>query len=801
VSPPKFMLARPRCWNSPRVKIDLLLGVYPKCSIEFLMHTFTMATRVPLNSSSCRGCMAVAIETFALTCLPRTTLTLPRRPASLLSRRFSTLRPTLPRRNDGPSPAIREQFLEANSETAQETLNETNASEKPWYLDVETPRHPTAIFEPPALPDVPEDAPKLVQPLVQFASTDLGLDDLNLMDLREIHPPPALGPQLMMLFGTARSERHLHVSADRLVRWLRSRGIGAHADGLLGRNELKIKLRRRARKARMLSTNTGGLRHDEDDGIRTGWVCINLGTTGWSDAEVEVIGEDGQVAGFGVPQTGTTLVVQIMTEAKRRELDLEALWSGMLEGKRLDKKFEDAHVAKSIVDASDVTQPAATTSASTTARFGSGPANSSLQQRMYSTMSSQASTARSDNLEAFEGHGTLDEKSIHRLQASRTSSLTPDGKAQTLAALEDLRRSFDQMPKEMAMEALNKSKYDREDSPASPDFFVRYITLLKTLTPADAWWSRMWLQLQARQFGHPQYRFETIHGLLADLVEGGFSASPTQFEAILAGVISAPGFESSQLQIRCKLAMSVLDIMSMRGIAVLSPSVIVTLITALLQSGATGRDVRALQERLETLLDEAEFEYMGEELLKQLLAAYALSGNWDRLWEVWRVPPKYEVGRSGQLYAFFYGLLAATNHQLRCIETLRWTVPEILHEQPAITPNAALLDAMAAVVRIADPHAEAGAARVEILINQLQRLNSEPGNRDTRLLFEEAHNLMFNEFVRLFVVVRRYGKDGSSLDNLPAFTGREIKEVMEPFQIRLRKHERQDRDRRRPSER
>jgi ribosomal silencing factor RsfS len=169
-----------------------------------------------------------------------------------------------------------------------------------------------------------------MEPLLKFASDGLGMDDLALLDLRELDPPAAIGPNLMMIFGTSRSERHLHVSADRMVRFLRRRaGIVAKADGLIGRNELKVKLRRLERKARLLG-NSGAMRGG-DDGISTGWVCVNLGVVGGSTQEVETFDAEGRSTGFGVPQTGTTIIIQMLTEGRRKELDLEGLWNGMLQ--------------------------------------------------------------------------------------------------------------------------------------------------------------------------------------------------------------------------------------------------------------------------------------------------------------------------------------------------------------------------------------------------------------------------------------------------------------------------------------
>lgn len=242
------------------------------------------------------------------------------------------------------SPSISERVVEPRSNDSQNTSPsaESNASDVPWYLQVEPPRHPTLLHEPSPLPDIPEGSPKVTEPLLKFVADELGLDALSLLDLREMDPPPALGPNLLMVFGTARSERHLHVSADRLVRWLRGRGITATADGLLGRNELKIKLRRLARKAKLLGNS--GVMRGGDDGISTGWVCVNLGLVGGSHQETVTMDEQGRPIGFGVPQTGTTIVVQMLTESRREDLDLESMWNGLLQ-KSLEKAAGPKRVA------------------------------------------------------------------------------------------------------------------------------------------------------------------------------------------------------------------------------------------------------------------------------------------------------------------------------------------------------------------------------------------------------------------------------------------------------------------------
>ncbi|KAM0208673.1 hypothetical protein ACHAQD_010355 [Fusarium lateritium] len=214
-------------------------------------------------------------------------------------------------------------------DTAADSAESAESEDVPWFLEVEPPRHPQnqhAVD----LPRIPEGAPEVLEPMVKYIFEDMGLDDISLMDMRDLDPPAALGPNLIMLFATARSERHLHISSGRFVRWLKKHhSISARADGLIGPGELRTKLRRLRKKAKLMGTNTaiipGG-----DNGISTGWVCVNFSSSGDNIDEAAKIDDSGRFSGFGAPQTGTTVVVQCMTESRRAELDLESLWQTIL---------------------------------------------------------------------------------------------------------------------------------------------------------------------------------------------------------------------------------------------------------------------------------------------------------------------------------------------------------------------------------------------------------------------------------------------------------------------------------------
>lgn len=271
--------------------------------------------------------------------------------------------------------------------------------QQPWYLDEPGPAIPRPSLLQTPLPALPPSPPALLAPLLTYVSDTLGLDAIKILDLRPLSatgqltaaatssgsedgshvvPVPALGPNLIMLLATARSERHLHVSAGRLVRHLkaschpRDAGVAktVHAHGLMGPGELRIRLRRRARRRKLLG-GAASADDGKDYGLTTGWICVHLGTVpdhvtlgppetgrgvediakglesenlgGPAELEGEIVGADGKISGFGSVVKGTTIVVQLFTEARRQEMDLEGLWGDALrQHEEALKKREEA---------------------------------------------------------------------------------------------------------------------------------------------------------------------------------------------------------------------------------------------------------------------------------------------------------------------------------------------------------------------------------------------------------------------------------------------------------------------------
>ncbi|RPA79724.1 hypothetical protein BJ508DRAFT_327978 [Ascobolus immersus RN42] len=194
--------------------------------------------------------------------------------------------------------------ISASSDAAPTTTTApSKPASAPWYLNVKpkTDKYKSPLHQP--LPKLPENPPTFLAPILEHLDNELGITSLNLLDLRPISSerPLSLGSKLIMLFGTARSERHLHIAADKLCRFLRQHyDLTPHADGLLGRNEIKLRERRKRRRGKIGISQ--GAETTEDEKI--GWVCVNTGE-------------------------GVGIVVQLFTKERREELDLEGLWKGI----------------------------------------------------------------------------------------------------------------------------------------------------------------------------------------------------------------------------------------------------------------------------------------------------------------------------------------------------------------------------------------------------------------------------------------------------------------------------------------
>jgi hypothetical protein len=383
-----------------------------------------MIARPVLTALGCRGCQNA---------LRRAAIAAPTRPYTYAT---PALTATAPRRLF--STELRDSKAAADAPKTEET--DADADDKPWFLEVEPPRHAPSAHKQ-QLPSPPEDAPALLGPLIQYVHEDMGLDELSLLDLRQLDPPASLGPNLIMILATARSERHLHIASGRFVRWLRrNHGVNARADGLIGAGELKTKLRRLRKKAKLMGTNTAMI-PGGDNGISTGWVCVNFtADDDVSAPESATLDESGRISGFGAAQSGTTVVVQCLTEGRREELDLETLWQGILK-RSLEKQAQVK--GEKVVDGAELDKMLTSKLQvhKTPAKMQWDAMYKASQRRLYSTearITDGMSAVRNEMAEIQFGGSQLDEARLRTVTQNILQVDSASTPAERLALLDQI---------------------------------------------------------------------------------------------------------------------------------------------------------------------------------------------------------------------------------------------------------------------------------------------------------------------------------------------------------------------------
>ncbi|KAI0868918.1 hypothetical protein GGS24DRAFT_480571 [Hypoxylon argillaceum] len=669
--------------------------------------------RPALSAASCSQCRSLVLNLFTSSTLrsvpvarPSLSYTRAHIVGALPLRRFSSLpKPTNPALDaehgeHGESVRVVEDEQENNDENddgENETVTGNSLANVPWYLQVEPPTH-MAPLEPPPLPEIPPDAPPLIRSLLEYASEQMGLDALSLLDLRKLDPAPALGPNLFMLFGTARSERHLSVSAGRLVRWLRAKHrVHADADGLLGPNERKIKLRRRARRAKLLGTMGTD---DADDGIRTGWVCVNLGTIDRGGAESVVVAEDGRVSGFGISHVGSTIVFQIMTEGRRAEMGLETLWTRSL-ARALSPSVNS--------DSGNKDQEPISRSRS---EKNLHPVEKAMMANLHrpsgfppSSRGGQSSRSSPPNQARFYSAQQPLMSSTEDVDPLSTSS--PEGLAHVLTydaqqkqrLLELLRVQLDEMDAGSARAALGESNNGSQQTP-----FTELMQLaMDTLPPSRTWEYRLAVQYKASVSGLPKAvrSLDNVRLLTEELQIYGIKATRNQYLQLLSCVLQV----KEQHPAVTNLALDIINTMQQRNESIMANDLIVTIIEGASKGSGGGPWFRELIARLEQLLFQPDFPYMGEKLVMRLMTAYAHRMNWNGVWNAWGIPARNLRARSADMYIHIYQLAAATLSPKLCMQVLRRCVPDSGSEDPPVHGDREASRAALGCVQIADPRA------------------------------------------------------------------------------------------------
>ncbi|KAF1347989.1 hypothetical protein BDV97DRAFT_356532 [Delphinella strobiligena] len=662
--------------------------------------------------------------------------------------------------------------LATESEAAQATITDNasapsplpsrpsaNQAALPWYLQVDSPipEQERVLSERQRLPELPPHSPPLLQPILEHVSVDLGLDDLSLLDLRALDPPPALGANLLMLIGTARSEKHLHVSADRLCRWLRSEhGISPFADGLLGRNELKLKVRRKAKRSRLLSAvgakETAST--DIDDGIRTGWVCVNVGKV-----EGGVLPHDRDLAatkienfvGFGSHSTACNIVVQMMTDEKRGQIDLETLWKGILRRSKksqaeqkgeledAEKRLQQGHVIESASAASVDLALAPSAAVDLAPAPSPRPSVAERKPKSYPTEETevyrpahlkppvkQVSRLRvqrafhTSTLWQWPTTSKLDDKGAHLPGHIATSDNNSDPfpSISNPHAPLTLRHLLDQlkaMRPERAVEALGKGARDTETTP----FLSAFYRAMPGFPDPVHWQMHIELRCHAVHLRHPHYSPKSIVSELEAMRLACLLPTEQTYMLVLETLLTplldtnVARHDRPLYKKTVSLALDLLDQMHEFGYNPVSDDILRLLYrtTSLppLPSYPTTESADIPPEAEGTsnqFTRPLTFAELLSALSASALATAAENSSWRTVLSIWRSYPQRSESRSSLLYTTLFRSAAKTNDQRVAVNSLRSCVPDMSREEPVVELEGEVASAVKECLHVAEPKAQ-----------------------------------------------------------------------------------------------
>lgn len=640
-------------------------------------------SRVVFRGIQCHACRLDAIQTFVASmgiAIPRTARYLP-----------------TPKHTFSTKPA--RQLSNNDDKTSPVPAPKMHI---PWYLQEE------AEFKEPAshplgkrqeIPGLPDSPPPVLKDLLQHISVTIGLDDLALYDLRDLDPPPALGANLIMILGTARSFKHLNVSADRLCRWLRrEHKLAPSADGLLGRQELKVKMKRRARRAK-LASSVGATFDDADEGIITGWICVNVGNVTDGRQPQEIVRVPGS-AGFGTETRQCRIVIQMMTEEKRSQLDLETLWGGLLKDKQ-----------------PSVSQPIATTSVTVNPE----------QRRGLSTSPVFRNVVAFSQVNPRYNHLSRNKPPIP------TSAVIP--------SLTSLFESLSALPPSEACRELGSGPNDFDSTLFLRMFYgeLSKVPFVHRAAP------KLELYRIALERQHPGYTKIDLFLAFQELSMSGSPISETQVSNVLDALLlfQKPEVIDHRHPIPTRLAESdlelclkVLDHMSLRGMMIFNKDILSRLYAAvgfqvpvnydrpaeLPQSKTTEKailvgledikNVDSSHKRLRKIMKLASIAF-GPKDFPIFLRTHFNQGEFDLFWGVWRQAALLRIPRSKEDYLLLFNLASERGNQKVIFECFSSCVPMMEREEPPVLIDADIAKSLVKCFLILDPEIPVKAERGE----------------------------------------------------------------------------------------
>lgn len=662
---------------------------------------------------------------------------------------------------------------ETDTSVVGEAVEDTEATGEqpiPWYLKDTYATNSTLVPERAPLPSLPENPPELLGEILEQLDAELGVTDMNIMDLRPLDPAPAIGRDIIMVFGNTRSERHLHSTADKICRWLRStHSIQPYADGLIGRNAQKLINRRRIRRGKVAASQTGEI----NEYVATEWVCVNTGYEG--------------------------IVLQLFTPRRREELNLEALWERKLDTNRKniekmkrgaglqelyendeefpDKLVEDMkgeEIEQSYID----TAPNPSRLSFPIGGVSSFPSQQTRALHTLRRLNTLETTTHKSVTPTYRKLPSTYQEFMH--QVPLISADIQDG------AYSTIERSFNiyypglsfppsmkqagilfahvhhlqNVPSDVAAESLGITAFDITSTPFLRSFFQEMPAVPEHIH-YYAWLS---LLIQGHIIKPTAYPESCLRELLIQIKATGASVPLPFYTTILETLATIPELrkipESSSTYATTRettrqmneMVRILTDMSRSSTYDVNTPEIYTLIIRGLMSKniegihrlameiceipGAAKRSRRALQNArkeylpdrriflIERLMDQYKIKQDRPEWYINFLTATAVASYWPAFWNRWNDVHYQSASRGREIYKLVLGLVSMAENQNEAVNTLRNLQYSMGREMPRVTLDVELARGFLAVMDVAGGGAGGGAVGAEYrtLKRQCERL-------------------------------------------------------------------------------
>ena len=500
-----------------------------------------------------------------------------------------------------------------------------------------------------------------------------------------------------------------------------------YADGLLGRNELKLKIKRKARRAKLFGASGSSSIRSSDDGTGSGWICVNLGSvhTGFGAAEgVET--DDTGFVGFGETSTDVKIVVQMMTEEKRGQVDLESLWQGVLRGttKRYEQQPADLGGAEGDAANSAKYAPAEVQRRSLLASYPPSPLNQQIIRGFHSGPTSRFPASADNKMVSKIGkdfftdtkvetrdpptrkHHDMDALPKHLMKASHVLRkgtqfhvLSPEVSSNFLQAHASYLEGLGPTD---ARRALGWGQNDK----SSTQFLRSFYACRPSFMEMDHWNSILELHLHAISINHPGYKVFRLVEILSQMELHGISIPAKVFQRVLECILLNPLIASpsdtfeeedvsfaalNTLRRHLSISFKVLEKMEIHGHPVCTEPILLLYHEAI--SNPRFRQRPLLLSNDQKLWVQYQFQKTLAVLLHQpipsvyklaMLRAYAYQKNWEPFWRVWTSFPQTMQSRTPEMYALMFNAVADSGHQAKAMQTLEENVVQMARERPRV---------------------------------------------------------------------------------------------------------------------